>query len=58
MLDDDGSIVGLFWGGGAGGGSAASLPKSERYRYRRVVDIHRFAGRFPQFFASVDSNRF
>ena len=25
VLDDDGRIVGLFWGGGAGGGSAASL---------------------------------
>ena len=38
VLDDDGCIVGLFWGGGAGGGLAASLPNSERYRYRRVVD--------------------
>ena len=50
VLDDDGCIVGLFWGGGAGGGSAASLPKSERYRYRRVVDIHRLKERLAQFF--------
>lgn len=50
VLDDDGFIIGLFWGGGAGGGLAASLPKSERYRYRRVVDIHALTQRLPQFF--------
>lgn len=50
VFDDDGHLIGLFWGGGAGGGQAATLPKEQRYRYRRVVDILRFREFLPDFF--------
>ena len=51
VLDDTGCLVGLFWGGGAGGGLAASLSKDQRYRYRRVVDIFDLKKQIPQFFS-------
>ena len=34
VFDDAGHLIGLFWGGGAGGGLAI-LPKVQRYQYQR-----------------------
>lgn len=50
VLDDQGCLAGLFWGGGAGGGKAQVLPEEQRYRYRRVVDIQELSQKMPQIF--------
>ena len=52
VLDDEGHVIGLFWGGGSGGGLASKLDEEHKYRYRRVIDLWSFKKAHPYFFDS------